>query len=122
MRVMDLGPTFLEAAGGSAPGAMMGRSLLSRWQGSETTPYAAEEVIAYEVYGRRGAQQGDWKVLLQEAPFGTGEWQLYNLARDPGEQADISAEHPERRQVLIDAWQDYADTVGVVLPERPIPY
>ena len=121
MRVMDLGPTFLQVAGSQAPASMMGRSLLPRWQGGDA-PYAQDEVIAYEVYGRRGAQRGDWKVLLQEAPYGTGEWQLYNLAQDPGEQEDLSAEHPELRQSLIEAWQSYAHSVGVIAPETPIPY
>lgn len=121
MRVMDLGPTFLTLAGASVPDSMQGRSLLERWQGG-AAPYAADEVIAYEVYGRRGAQRGDWKVLLQEPPYGTGEWQLYNLASDLGEQEDLSAEHPVLRDQLIQAWQQYADEVGVVLPEQPIRY
>jgi arylsulfatase len=121
MRVMDLGPTLLEIAGGVPTPSMMGRSLLDRWWGGDT-PYGDQDVIAYEVYGRRGAQRGQWKVLLQEAPFGTGEWQLYNLARDLGEQEDLSDEHPQIRAELIDAWQQYAETVGVVLPEHPIRY
>ena len=121
MRAMDLGPTFLDVAGGQATTSMTGRSLLERWQGG-AEPYAEDEVIAYEVYGRRGAQRGDWKVLLQEAPYGTGQWQLYNLAQDPGEQEDLSDEHPGLRQSLIDAWQRYADEVGVIPPEQPIAY
>jgi len=121
MRVMDLGPTFLEAAGGAAAATMRGRSLWARWQGG-APPYADDEAVAYEVYGRRGAQRGHWKVLLQEPPYGSGDWQLYNLAMDQGEQEDLSAEHPELRQSLIEAWQRYADEVGVIPPEQPIPY
>ena len=121
MRVMDLAPTFLTLAGATIPDSMTGRSLLDRWQGGEA-PYAADEVIAYEVYGRRGAQRGDWKVLLQEPPHGSGDWQLYNLANDLGEQTDLSAENPVLRDELIQAWQKYADEVGVVLPEHPIRY
>ncbi len=122
MRVMDLAPTLLDWAGAKVPPEMMGRTLRARWQGGQATPYAADEVIAFEVYGRRGAQQGDWKILLQEPPYGSGEWELYNLARDPGEQLDLSAEYPQLREQLIAAWQRYADRVGVILPETPIPY
>ena len=68
------------------------------------------------------AQRGHWKILWQEPPLGTGDWQLYNLARDVGEQEDLSDEFPELRAELITAWEAYADSVGVVLPETPIPY
>jgi len=121
MRVMDLAPTFLDIAGSKTPTTMMGRSLLERWQGGPKA-YADDEVVAMETFGRRAALRGSWKVLLQEAPFGTGEWQLYNLAEDQGEQNDLSAEFPHIRAELIQAWQAYADDVGVILPEHPIPY
>lgn len=121
MRVMDLAPTFIELAGGEVPQEMMGRSLLNRWQGG-AQPYADNEVIAAETYGRRMALRGAWKVLLQEAPFGTGEWQLYNLSEDAGEQEDLSDEFPGIRAELIAAWERYAEDVGVINPEQPIYY
>jgi arylsulfatase len=121
MRVMDLAPTFIQLAGGDVPADMMGRSLLPRVLDGKPV-YSADEFIAAETYGRRMAQQGNWKVLLQAAPYGTGDWQLYNLAEDLGEQNDLSDEFPERRASLIDAWQQYADQVGVINPEVPIRY
>ncbi|NKB99958.1 MAG: sulfatase-like hydrolase/transferase [Pseudomonadales bacterium] len=121
MRVMDLAPTFLQLANGHAPDAMMGRSLLERWRGG-AAPYPDSEIVAAETYGRRLARRGDWKILLQEPPLGTGDWQLYNLAQDVGEQEDLSEEFPEIRTELIEAWQSYADEVGVILPETPIYY
>ena len=121
MRVMDLAPTFIELAGGQVPDDMMGRSLLSRLTGGEPA-YEADEVVAAETFGRRMAQSGDWKILLQEAPYGTGEWQLYNLAEDPGEQLDLSDQFPDRRTELIKAWQAFADETGVILPDEPIGY
>ncbi len=121
MRVMDLAPTLIELAGGDVSASMMGRSLLSRWRGGPE-PYDAEEVIAAETYGRRMARRGDWKILWQEPPLGNGDWQLYNLARDVGEQEDLSDEFPALRAELIAAWEAYADEVGVVLPETPIRY
>jgi arylsulfatase len=121
MRVMDLAPTFIDLAGGKVPEDMMGRSLLPRIREGEAV-YSTDEFIAAETYGRRMAQQGGWKVLLQAPPYGTGDWQLYNLAEDLGEQNDLSDEFPERRASLIDAWQQYADRVGVINPEVPIRY
>ena len=121
MRAMDLAPTFLDIVGAQAPVAMMGRSLLDRWMGG-VEPYGKNEVIAAETYGRRMAQRGDWKVLWMEEPYGTGDWQLYNLAQDLGEQKNLSEEHPKIRTELIEAWEAYAEEVGVVLPETPIYY
>ena len=121
MRVMDLGPTFLQLAGAPVSDSMMGRSLLEQWAGG-TPAYTDDEVIAYEVYGRRGAQRGQWKVLLQEPPYGTGEWQLYDLSNDLGETTDLSSEQKHIRDELIFAWEQYATQVGVVLPEHPIRY
>ena len=121
MRVMDLAPTFIALAGGDVPADMMGRSLLPRIMAGEVI-YPPDEVVAAETYGRRMARQGDWKVLLQDEPYGTGDWQLYNLADDPGEQNDLSQRFPEKRAMLIEAWQEYADAVGVINPEVPIRY
>lgn len=121
MRVMDLAPTFIELAGGKNPESMMGRSLLSLWQGG-ASPYSADEIIAAETYGRRLAQRGEWKALLQPPPYGTGQWQLYNLARDLGEQEDLALEYPRVLKELVEGYESYASKVGVIDPETPIGY
>ena len=121
MRVMDLAPTFIELAGGKNPESMMGRSLLSLWQGG-ASPYSADEIIAAETYGRRLAQRGEWKALLQPPPYGTGQWQLYNLARDLGEQEDLALEYPRVLKELVEGYESYASKVGVIDPEAPIGY
>lgn len=121
MRVMDLAPTFVEVAGGPVSPDMEGRSLWSRWLGG-SSPYSETEYVAAETYGRRSVRRGDWKALLQGAPYGTNDWQLYNLRQDLGEQRDLSQQHPEVLAELVQAWQAYADRVGVVLPETPIRY
>ncbi len=41
---------------------------------------------------------GDWKIILAKKEGGRP--QLYNLAGDPGEKADIAAEHPEKVKEL----------------------
>ena len=121
MRVMDLAPTFIELAGGETPGDMTGRSLLADWRG-DAPAYGPDEAIAGETYNRRYVYRGDWKLLYQEPPYGTGEWQLYNLSDDIGEQHDLAAEHPEVVADLLAHYQKYADEVGVIVPETPIYY
>ena len=64
----------------------------------------------------------DWEAGYALAHLGSGDWQLYNLAEDPGEQVDLSTQHPDIRTRLIAAWERYADEVGVILPEAPVRY
>ena len=44
-------------------------------------------------------------------------WELFDLENDPFERNDLSAEHPELTQELIDAWYRYAEDVGVAMGE-----
>jgi arylsulfatase len=67
-------------------------------------------------------RKDDWKLLLQAAPYGTGTWQLYDLSQDPGEQHDLAAQFPLITDTLINDWQSYAKEVGVILPDKPVPY
>lgn len=121
MRVMDLAPTFLQLAGGQVPADMMGRSLFDRWSGGDAA-YSQNEIIAGETYNRKYVYRGNWKLLYQEAPYGTGTWELYNLAEDVQEQNNLAAAHPELVAELAAAYDRYAADVGVVVPDEPIYY
>lgn len=121
LRIMDVAPTLLELAGADTPVQMMGRSFAARLSGG-ASPYSELDIVAAETFGRRMARKGDWKILWQEPPLGNGDWQLYNLAADLGEQQDLSAAHPDIRAELIAAWAAYAEQAGVILPETPIRY
>lgn len=52
------------------------------------------------------------------APYGSGVWQLFNVAEDPGEAKDLSKRMPDRLEDLKAAWDAYAADVGVILPEE----
>jgi hypothetical protein len=60
---------------------------------------------------------GDWKVTWISKPFGVSNWQLFDLAADPGETRDLADQKPELVQRLVAQWETYAKEVGVVLPE-----
>jgi arylsulfatase len=47
-------------------------------------------------------------------PFGNGDWELFNLKRDPGELNDLSKQYPGRRQELIKLWEQYRVANGVL--------
>ena len=67
--------------------------------------------------GGKWMRKGDYKAVLVAKPYGPGSWRLYNTAKDPGETADLSTEHPEILEELKTAWDRYAKDVGVVPSE-----
>jgi arylsulfatase A-like enzyme len=77
--------------------------------------YSASQAVGTELFGSRSLRRGDWKI----ADISDGVWHLFNVARDPGETRDLSAQEPARKAALIKAWDAYAQNVGVVLPNPP---
>lgn len=123
--VMDVVPTFLDLAGipnpqgqfaGRAVEPIRGTSWASYLSGHATAVHDPKEVTGSELFGSRALRQGDWKLVH----LGSGEWQLFNLADDPGETRDLSAQQPQRRAELIALWEAYAKEVGVILPSETV--
>lgn len=121
--VMDIVPTLLELADTRHPGPhyqgrevlpIRGRSLLAYLQGQETEPHAQDETTGWELFRARAIRQGRWKALYIPKPDGPGRWQLYDLARDPGEIHDLARQEPERLRALVEQWQRYVDETGVL--------
>lgn len=113
--VTDIMPTLLEIAGVSYPAEykgntihpMIGKSLLPLLNG-QSIDIHANDGIGYELFEMKAYIKGNWKILRLPVPMGSGEWELYNLDKDPGESTDLSSQFPEMRQRLIDAWGEYA--------------
>ena len=59
-------------------------------------------------------RQGDFKAVMIPKPYGAGNWQLFNVVKDPGEVKDLSKEMPDKLKSFIAAWDQYAEEVGVV--------
>jgi len=107
--VIDLVPTILELAGGQRPddarqpGAppMPGQSLVpSLMQDRGTT-----RELYFQHEGNRGLRAGNWKLVSAREHGGT--WELYDLARDRGEQNDLAAQQPERVKEMAERWQTW---------------
>lgn len=120
--VMDVVPTVLELAGVEHPGthwrgreiaAVKGRSLLPYLRNEADAVHDATHVTGWELFGRRAVRQGDWKAVFIPAPVGPGVWQLYDLARDPGETQDLAEAEPARLQTLLAHWETYVEENGV---------
>ena len=106
---MDLMPTFLSVSGAEYPTVYNGESIVPL-QGQSLMPVlrgeSSDELesrqLGWSAYGMDAYRVGNWKVLRLPEPFGNGEWQLYNLATDPGEVNDLSTEFPERTADLAE--------------------
>jgi len=126
LHVMDLAPTLLELAGVEHPSTykgrevvpMQGKSWVGMLEGRTQSPRGPNDWLGWELFGNRAIRQGDWKISWHYEPFGTWDWQLFNLAEDPGEQYDLTAKLPAKRQELIALWDEYVKTNGVILGDR----
>jgi len=120
--VRDIMPTIIDVAGveftqeisGRSVVAMQGNSVLDVLSGNVSIPYSGADQVGYELFGMKAFFDGDWKILWMPPPFGPGDWQLYNLRKDPGEIVDLSDQHSERLVKMIAQWEHYKEENGVL--------
>jgi len=120
VHVTDLMPTILQLAGASYPKEyhgknihpLIGKSLLPVLNGDSTSIHS-NDGMGWELFEMKAYIKGKWKILRMPKPFGSGEWQLYNLEKDPTETTDLSAQFPDIKQQLINAYNDYVKVNGV---------
>ena len=128
LHVADLVPTLLEVAGAKRPQTydgqelppLIGKSWVKTLAGEAASPRSGQDYLAWEIFGNRAVRQGDWKLVWEYKPFGTEQWELFNLAADLGERHDLAAEQPEKAKALLALWDDYVRANNVILPSRVI--
>ena len=128
MHIADIMPTLLEAAGTTYPGTHKGRELPTidgkSWMpllaGETDSIRTDDDYLAWELFGNRALRQGNWKLRWQYKPFGTGNWELYDLASDPAERIDLSARQPDKLVAMLALWDDYVVQNNVILPSRSV--
>jgi arylsulfatase A-like enzyme len=126
LHVTDIAPTVLELAGIQQPATyqgrdiepMQGKSWVGMLNGGTQSPRGPTDWLGWELFGNRAIRQGDWKITWLYEPLGTEDWQLFNLAEDPGEQYDLSNEFADKREELIALWDEYVKTNGVIIGAR----
>ena len=126
LHVMDIVPTLLEMAGvqgsttfkGRDVAPVQGKSWAGMLAGKTQSPRTQADWLGWEIFGNRAIRQGDWKISWQYEPFGTGNWQLFNLADDPGEQTDLSEDSPAKKTELVALWDEYVKKNGVIIGNR----
>lgn len=120
--VEDVTPTLLELAGIKHPG--------SQYQGRDIEPVSgvslmpslkgeaggSDRVLGGELFGKRFIRQGDWKLVHMPKPWGSNDWELYNLKEDAAERHDQSTKNPQKLAELKQAWEAYAKDNNVIFP------
>ncbi|MFU8764735.1 MAG: sulfatase-like hydrolase/transferase, partial [Haliea sp.] len=110
----DIAPTLLDLLQQPAVEVMTGRSLAPLLRGQADRVYPPDMPVGIETAGNAALFRGDYKLLRNLAPFGDGEWKLYNLATDPGETRNLAVEEPALLAQLQQDYADYAQRVGVL--------
>jgi arylsulfatase/uncharacterized sulfatase len=125
--VTDIAPTLLELAGvpghggryrGRAVAPMQGKSLVPLLEGRAEGVRAADEALGYELSGNAALFKGDYKLVKNLPPEGSGRWELFDIVRDPGETVDLAAAMPDRVRAMAADYESYARAEGVLpMPE-----
>ncbi len=121
--VTDVTPTLLELAGVAHPGMpggpepMTGRSLVPLLRDTTAQIRRPGETLGYELAGNAALFEGDLKLVRNLPPVGDGQWQLFDIARDPGETQDLRFSRPEDFRRLLEGYQRFEIEDGV----RPLP-
>jgi arylsulfatase A-like enzyme len=126
LHVADIMPTLLEVAGASYPQTvngqvappLIGKSWVKLLAGEEESPRSGQDYLAWEIFGNRAVRQGDWKLRWQYKPYGTEQWELFNLADDVAERHDLASAQPDKVKALLALWDDYVRANKVILPSR----
>jgi len=131
----DLYPTFLEMAGAKRPEGQVldGESIVPLLRGKDALGDRALywHFPAYLQGKARGARdehfrtrpagavrKGDWKLIEY---FEDGYIELYNLADDIGEQTNLAASRPEKREELLGLLRKWRADINAPVPTEPNP-
>ena len=121
--VTDVAPTIFELAGARHPGTeyqgkpvlpLRGKSMVSWLQGKASTVRSDQDAVGWELGGRKALRKGDWKIVYANKQWGTGEWELYNIAKDRTESRDLADENPQKLGEMIVAWKQYVAETGTL--------
>lgn len=121
--ITDIVPTILELVGmeprsNNLYAPITGKSLLPHIQDSDIPVYDENEGVGLEVANSSAYYLGEYKIVKNNIPLGDNKWYMYNLKTDPGETKDLAQAFPEKYSELMNAYNDYAKSVGVIEMEE----
>lgn len=113
----DLAPTLLELAGVAPVEAEIGfagRSLAGILRDPPArTALLPDPPVGMESGGHAALFDGRYKLVRNAAPYGDGQWRLYDRLADPGETRDLATAEPEIAARMRAAYDAFAADQGV---------
>lgn len=116
----DLAPTLYDLAGielKEYPNALPMEGLSHKKNLIEEGSEIIRDSYGMELHNQLAYIKGDWKVrkiTKTAAEAVDGEWALFNLKEDPLETNDRSADFPELKAKLIEAYKNFADKTYII--------
>ena len=120
IHVTDLTATFIDLAGGHYPDdkvPLIGESALGFLAGKADRVHDDDYATTLVYDQRASLRQGDWKLMTLVRPFDERDFELYNLADDPGETTDLSNRYRQKRTEMLQLWRKERRRFGITLPE-----
>ena len=108
VQLIDVAPTILELAGVSPPASFEGESFLGLLRGRDDEHFRkrANFSMSTQKPHKVAVIEDRWKAIASD----DGRFELYDLARDPNEQTDLSAQEPQqaaRLRAQIESWRNH---------------
>jgi arylsulfatase A-like enzyme len=124
---MDVMPTLLEVAGAEYPSVFKGK-VRTPLEGVSMLPYmqdpnkdSQERLLFWQHETHSAVRKGNWKIVTDNDRADNITWELYDLANDRSETANVADEHPQVVKELSDEWHKFARRVHVTpFPERRV--
>jgi arylsulfatase A-like enzyme len=125
--VLDIAPTIYDVAGATYPksfrdhelNALNGVSMLPYLTSERNRIHDHDDSMGWELFGRSAFRRGKWKITWIERPFGSGEFELFDIETDPGESRNVRAMYPDVYRQMVDGFEQYARTNGIVIARPP---
>jgi len=122
--LMDVAPSFFEAAGAHYPDTaggkslfpLRGTSLMDLAAGRTEQLHDSTYVFALEHGGRAMLRKGNWKLVQNDPPFRQEQFALYHLTDDLGEIRDLKEAEPEKFAELLKEWSAFAEATRLQFP------
>jgi len=121
VHITDIAPTLLDLAGASAPSQrdgvelaqMTGHSLLPWLEGRAEVARPQDKPVCTELFGRASVWKDGWKMVHSNKPWGTGDFELFDIKVDPTEQRDLALSEPAKLAELKADWADCQERFGI---------
>ena len=125
--VLDIAPTIYELTGAAYPQRfhdhelhpLSGVSMLPHMTDPRDRIHDDDYAMGCELFGRGSFYRGRWKITWIEKPFGASAFELFDIAADPGESRDVRKVHPDIYQQMVEGFEDYVRSSGVVIVRPP---